>query len=131
MASLRVYHRAPDGTKRVLSVRVVEHSWLVRLFPAGMVDAFAFRDRIYLRGALSSVSDSLLRHELFHLAAQWRVGCWRWLARYMWRAVVCRFTGKLHPDELEAEIMVTKVTSFLGDRRNGQRGKRRNTLNRV
>ncbi len=55
-------------------VRVIEHSWRVRLH--GRAIATTRRDRIYLRGSAADFfsNPSLMLHEYCHVILQWRPG---------------------------------------------------------
>jgi hypothetical protein len=55
-------------------VRVIEHSWFVRLH--GRAVATTRRDRIYLRGSAADffTNPTLLLHEYCHVILQWQTG---------------------------------------------------------
>lgn len=72
--------------------------WSLRLFPK-WVDAFAFRDTIYVRG--NTLSHKLLRHEQKHLEQYKRYGVAKFLFYYFWYFICYGY--ETHPFEVEAK----------------------------
>jgi hypothetical protein len=98
----------------IAHVRVIEHSWLVRLH--GRAVATTRRDRIYLRGdaARFFADPHLMLHEYWHVLGQWRRGSLtvpRYLAEYLRRGywdnrfeVEARAFAERHAGSLRALI---------------------------
>ncbi len=72
----------------VSGVRIIEHSWYLRLHPRAI--ATTRRRRIYLRGSAQDFFDDpwLMLHEFYHVLKQWEPGeltvmryCLEWLRR--------------------------------------------------